>query len=115
MTVGEMAQRLGLEVAAGSPAGEGVLERPVTGGYCSDLLSDVMANAKEGVAWITIQTHKNVVAVALLTGVACVIMAGGRKPDEDSIAKANEEKVALLCSSETSFSVAGRLYSLLKG
>lgn len=114
MTVREVAGRLGLNVLAGAGT-PGLLDKKVTGGYCSDLLSDVMANAKEGVAWITIQTHKNVVAVAVLTGVTCVIMTGGRQPDAETLAKAEEEQVCLLTTSEQSFTVAGRLYSLLRG
>lgn len=113
MTVGEIAQRLGLKALAG--ANTGLRDRQVTGGYCSDLLSDVMANAEEGSAWITIQTHKNVIAVALLTGVAAVIMTGGRRPDEETLAAAEAEKVVLLTTSKGSFEVAGELYSLLRG
>ncbi|MGE5541596.1 MAG: DRTGG domain-containing protein [Bacillota bacterium] len=113
MTVGDVVRKLGLKALTGEAAG--LLDRPVAGGYCSDLLSDVMANAKEGVAWITIQTHKNVIAVAVLTGVAAVIMTGGRQPDDETRAKAEEERVVILATCEQSFDVAGRLYSLLRG
>ncbi|MGE5485962.1 MAG: DRTGG domain-containing protein [Ignavibacteriales bacterium] len=113
MTVGDVARGLDLKALTGEAAS--LLDRQVTGGYCSDLLSDVMANAKEGVVWVTIQTHKNVVAVAVLTGVAAVIMTGGRQPDGETLAKAEEEKVVILTTCEQSFAVAGKLYSLLRG
>jgi predicted methyltransferase len=107
-----LVEKMGLKVAAGDPSGES-MDRVVCGGYCSDLLSDVMANAREGQAWITIQTHKNVIAVALLTGVAAVIIAGGRQPEADTVQKEAEEKVTVLLSDEPSFEVAGRLYVVL--
>ncbi|HEX2998950.1 MAG TPA: serine kinase, partial [Armatimonadota bacterium] len=43
-------------------------ESEVSGGYASDLLSDVLANGQEGDLWITIQAHRNVAAVAGLKG-----------------------------------------------
>ena len=41
-----------------------------SGGYSSDLLSCVMAGAKSGNLWITLQAHINIVAVASLVAVA---------------------------------------------
>jgi len=52
---------------------ENSLNNQITDGYVSDLLSDVMANANENMAWITIQTHKNIVAIASLKELACII------------------------------------------
>jgi hypothetical protein len=33
------------------------MDRTVEGGYVSDLLSDVIAGAKEGDLWLTLQVH----------------------------------------------------------
>lgn len=109
MRLGEIAQRLGLEVAN---QGRG-LDIEVTGGYCSDLLSDVMGHAKEGNVWVTIQTHPNVVAVASLTGVAGVVMAGGFRPDPETLTRAEQEGVTVLLSPLGSFEVAGRAYGFI--
>ena len=49
-------------------SGQNGLSNVVTGGYVSDLLSDVMGNAKEGQIWITLQTHQNIIAVGSLKG-----------------------------------------------
>jgi len=73
MKVKDVAQKLGLEVYS-APEG---LEREVTGGYTSDLLSDVMGHAKEGQIWITLQTHKNIMAVASLRDLAAIILVKG--------------------------------------
>ncbi|RJX31443.1 MAG: 4Fe-4S dicluster domain-containing protein [Desulfarculus sp.] len=108
MTVKELVKELGLTVAAGQKG----LEREVRGGYTSDLLSDVMAHAGAGAVWITIQAHQNVVAVAVLKELAAVILAGGRQPEAEAVAKAEEEGVPLLASAEDAFTLAGKLYGL---
>ena len=84
----------------------------VTGGYSSDLMSDVLGKAKKGNVWVTNQKHLNVVAVASLLGLSGVIMAGGVQPDENAVEKAAEEKVPLFTTDMPAFEVIGRLYSL---
>lgn len=86
----------------------------VMGGYCSDLLSDVMANAKEGDVWITLHTHLNIVAVGMLAKVAAVVVTGGRLPEQAVIDRASQEGLALFSSKMTTFEVAGRLHRILK-
>lgn len=108
MTIEELALKLGLSVAAGRQG----LDREVKGGYTSDLLSDVMANAGAGAVWITIQAHQNIVAVAVLKELAAVLLAGGRQPEADAVAKADEEGMPLLVSAEDAFTLAGKLYGL---
>jgi len=88
------------------------LEREVQGGYASDLLSDVMANSQEGDVWVTIQGHPNIVAVATLRDLAGIILANGRQPDAETLQRAEEEAMPLLCTSLPTFEVVGRLYRL---
>ena len=90
------------------------MSREITGGYVSDLLSDVMGNAGEGQAWITIMRHLNVVAVASLAGIGAIIFSNDILPDEAVIQKAEEESVPLVTTAKTSFECAGILYALLK-
>jgi serine kinase of HPr protein (carbohydrate metabolism regulator) len=82
-------------------------------GYVSDLLSDVMGNARENQAWITIMKHLNSVAVASLVNIPCVVFAKGVKPDKDVISRAETENVCLITTALSSFEVAGKLYKLL--
>ncbi len=89
------------------------LAREVRGGYCSDLLSDVLAHAKSGDLWITHQRHLNVIAVGKLRDVAGVVFARGLRPSQDVIARAVAERVNLFLSTETAFEVAGRLHRAL--
>jgi predicted transcriptional regulator len=109
MTVEQVVRALGLNVRSGAFK----LDQKVDGVYVSDLLSDVMANAKQGNIWITLQVHQNVVAVATLLNLSGVIISRGAEPDEATIAKAEQEEVLVLTSPEPTFEVAGRLYQLL--
>ena len=108
MKVGEMQNCLSFQVAAG---GRG-LEREISAGYCGDLLSDVMANAQKGSVWITIQSHQNIVAVAILRELAAIVLVNGRAPDEETKAKADAEGIPILLSPLSSYSLAGKLYGL---
>lgn len=87
-------------------------DREVTGGYVSDLLSDVIGNAREGHLWITLQVHINTVAVASLKGLSGIIVVNGRRPDEATLARAADEGVPVLLTPLPAFEVAGRLYAL---
>jgi len=95
-------------------SGKEGLGREITGGYASDLLSDVMGNASEGQVWITLQTHKNVMAIASLKDLAAVVLVKGNKPEEDTIMHSNEEAVPVLGTSENSFELAGKLYETFR-
>jgi serine kinase of HPr protein (carbohydrate metabolism regulator) len=108
--VKELVNNLGLKVCAG---GSG-LDRTVTGGYASDLLSDVMGNASEGQVWVTLQTHKNVMAVASLKDLAAVVLVKGLEPDPDMAKLAEEEGVPVLTTEKPAFEMVGEIYSLLK-
>jgi hypothetical protein len=84
----------------------------VLGGYSSDLLSCVMAGAKKGFIWTTLQAHLNIVAVAALTEVAAVIITENAQPDEASIVRANQQGVVLLSTPQTTYEVNGKLWEL---
>ncbi len=105
VTVKDIVDKLGLEVLAGA----GGLGRRVSAGYVSDLLSDVMAKAPAECLWLTVQTHQNVAAVAVLKDLAAVCLVGGRRPNDDTLAKAAEEGLPLLRSELDAYSLASRL------
>lgn len=94
------------------PRIEGITECEITGGYCSDLLSDVLKNAKTGNIWVTNQKHQNCVAVASLLELAAVVIAGGIEPDEDTLQKAASEQVPLFTTEKSAFEIVGGLYEM---
>jgi predicted transcriptional regulator len=89
-------------------------DKDITGAYASDLLSDVIGSAREGNIWITLQTHVNIVAVASLKDLAGVIIVKGQNVDEQTIEKSNSEQIPILLSEADTFTVAGKLFELLK-
>ncbi|SCJ17492.1 DRTGG domain [uncultured Clostridium sp.] len=86
------------------------MEREITSGHVCDLLSFVMAHAKAGGAWVTVQTHLNVIAVATLLDLGCVIVPEGIAVEEVSLDKAKDEGVCVLSSPKTAFELCGLLY-----
>jgi len=109
MKVKDIIEKLQLKVLTGQEK----LDVEVTGGYTSDLLSDVIANSKEGNLWITLQTHQNIIAVAKLKDLAGIIIVNNREPDEETLKKAKEENVPVLCTEELAFEVSGKLFELI--
>ena len=107
MKLREIVEKLDLEVVVGKD-----LEREVKGGYIGDLLSNVMAGAREGDIWLTVQGHQNVVAVALLTEVAGVVVVEGLDFDEKAIERAEEKGINLLRSNLTAYQLASKLTEL---
>ncbi|MCF8001424.1 MAG: serine kinase [Halanaerobiales bacterium] len=91
---------------------EADLSREVNGCYIGDLLSNVMANAKENQIWLTIQGHQNIIAVSLLAEVSAVIVVENSEVDEKSIKRAEEKGVNLLKSELTAYKLAKRLAEL---
>lgn len=107
MTLSQIATRLNLK-----PKNDAKPESVVAFGYASDLLSDVLANAKKGTIWVTNQKHQNVVGVAVMLDLAGVVIAGGMEPDENTLEKSRDERVPLYTTDQSLFDVAGKLYEL---
>jgi len=84
---------------------EANLETEISCGYSCDLLSWVLAHGKAGMAWCTVQTHVNVIAVSVLMEMACVILVEGVEPEEASLKKAIDEEMPILATSKTAYEV----------
>lgn len=108
MTLQQIVEKLGLKPLSAFSK----LSEEITGGYVSDLLSDVMANAKAGDLWVTLQTHQNIVAVASLKEIAGIILIGKREPEKQTLNKAEVENIPILLSELSAFEVVGRLYQM---
>ena len=85
------------------------MDREVLCGYVCDLLSWVMAHGEEGMAWVTVQTHLNVIAVAALADMACVILPEGIEMEKESLDKAASEGMCVLQSPLSGYEICGRL------
>lgn len=107
MTVNELAEKLSL-----SPLSVADASREATGVYIGDLLSWVMGRAQSGDVWITIMSNINVVAVAALADVACILLAEDVVPEEKVIQTAKEKGINLYTSPKTAFELAVALADL---
>jgi serine kinase of HPr protein (carbohydrate metabolism regulator) len=110
MKLTEIVEKLDLKVFSNK---DKLAESEVTGGYTSDLLSDVMGNAQEGQVWITLQNHKNVMAVASLKDLAAVVLVKGIKPEESFLKQSIEEGIPVLGTDRQEFEMSGELYNLV--
>ena len=109
MTINEMAKLLSLTPVAVSDG-----EREFFGAYIGDLLSGVMGRASSGDVWITIMSNINIVAVATLADVACIVLAEGVTL-EDNVRKTAEQKgVNVFTSEKTAYELAAALAGLQK-
>lgn len=108
MIVREIVDKLALAVLAG----EEHLDREVKGGYVADLLSCVMVGAEANVVWVTLQTHINIVAVAALNEVACIVVAEGAVVPQPTLDKAIEQGVIILSSPLPIYEMVGQLMAM---
>lgn len=108
MTVEKLIDELSLKAVSLVDA-----QREITGGYVGDLLSWVMGKAKSGDAWITIMSNVNIVAVASLTDVSCIILAEGVEVDENVLDTAKQKGVNILMSEKSAFEIASRVAKLI--
>lgn len=108
MTVRELCENAGFETVC-MPDGD----REVSGCYIGDLLSWVMGRAREDNAWITIMSNINVVAVASLSDVACVILAEGVSLDGEVKNTAEQKGINVLCSQKPIFETAVQISGMV--
>ena len=72
-----------------------------------------MGFAREGQVWITLQTHKNVLAIASLKELAAILLVKGNQPEEDMLEQAIEEGIPVLGTDEQTFETTGKVYQLI--
>lgn len=108
MTVKELTKTAGLTCLC-MPAPE----REVNGAYIGDLLSWVIGRAEADNAWITIMSNLNVLAVASLADVSCVVLAEGVTLDSEILATAEEKGVNVLSSKLSTYETAVKLSGVI--
>lgn len=84
----------------------GDINKKIEGIYICDLLSNVIASARSGDLWLTVQGHLNILAVADLTDVAAVVVVEGNRPDQDTVERAAKKGITLLKSKKPAFELA---------
>lgn len=106
----KLTKELGFECLSG----EALLDRIPRSAYVSDLLSDVMGKARDGMIWVTSQVHKNIVAVASLKELSAIVIVNERPVEKELLEQAEREGVVVLASDLPAFETAGKLYNYLE-
>ena len=107
MTVAEVASSLSLKPIAAPEE-----DREVQGAYIGDLLSWVMGRAQSGNVWVTIMSNLNVVAVASLADVSCIVLAEGVELDSEIKNVALQKGINVYSTSKSAFEIAAELSRL---
>ena len=81
----------------------------IKAGYTGDLLSDVMANAPSDSVLVTIQAHKNTIAVATLAGIKAIVICNKRKVPDDMAETAEKEGIAVYATHKDQFTVSAEI------
>jgi hypothetical protein len=85
----------------------------IKGVYTGDLLSDILGNADDGCVIVTIQAHRNTIAVASTKDCHAVIVCNGRPIPDDMLAAAAQEHIGIFLTNKNQFEVSGMLYNRL--
>lgn len=109
MKTENLAKELGLKTITSAGG-----DREVTGVYIGDLLSVVMNSCEEGDAWITVQTHQNILSVADLNDAACIIIVGDTAIDRTLKEKAEDMGISVFASDKEAYELAWRIHEVME-
>ena len=107
MTVTDLKNALNL-TSVSLPEGD----REIRGVYIGDLLSWVMGRAQADNVWLTIMSNLNIVAVATLSDVSCIVLCEGVTLDENVKSTAEAKGVNILTTEAPAYEMAKRLAEL---
>lgn len=108
MKVKDLADKLNYECLVSEGNEEEILDA-----YTSDLLSDVMGNSPEDSVLITIQAHKNTVAVASLANLKVLLICNNRPAPDDMLKAAEEEGISVYRTKDNQFTASWKVHELL--
>jgi predicted transcriptional regulator len=86
------------------------LDREIKGGCGADLMSDVLASIQPDAVLLTGLCNPQVVRTAQMADVAAIVVVRGKRPLDETIALATEERIPLISSPFGTFELCGRLY-----
>lgn len=107
MTVNDVRELLGAKVLAGADQ----LDREVRSACGSDMMSDVLAFAKDQSILITGLCNQQAIRTAEMMDIVCLIFVRGKQPDAQMLEMAEDKGLVVLSTGHRMFSVCGMLYS----
>lgn len=88
-------------------------DREINGVYIGDLLSWVMGKAECDNVWITIMSNINVIAVASLSDVSCVLLAEDVTLSEELLKTAEDKDVNILSTNLAAYEAAVKISGMI--
>jgi predicted transcriptional regulator len=104
MKLSELAEKLELKSVTA------LFDKEISGVYISDMVSDVIANAKPGNLLVTVQIHNNVVAAANLVDISGIVVTQGKLPADDVVKMAEKAEIPIFTTDLNRWQVATKLY-----
>lgn len=101
-----------LKEALGVDPLNALYNKEIKGVFISDMVSDVMHGAQAGIVWVTVQTHKNIVAAANLVDVAAIIVTRDKTVPQETLDIANRAEITLFSTAMESYELAVKLHEI---
>ncbi len=89
-------------------------DKEIDGVYIGDLLSWVMGKAESGNIWITIMSNVNIIAVAALTDVSCIVLSENVSIDEDVLKVAESKGINVLHTTLSSYEASIKIFGIIR-
>lgn len=89
-----------------------VYDKEISGVFISDMVSDIMHGAPPGTLWVTVQTHKNIIAAANLVDVAAIVVTRGKSVPRETLEFADRAGITLYSTPLGTYALAVKLYEL---
>jgi predicted transcriptional regulator len=90
--------------------GDELLDTEVHTACGSDMMSDVLAFVKDQAVLITGLLNQQAIRTAAMMDMVCVVFVRGKRPDNDILAVAKENGIAVMTTSHRMFTTCGLLY-----
>lgn len=107
MKISDVASLLDCETICGQEN----MDKPISSACGADLMSDVLAFAKEGCVLLTGMVNHHVVRTAEMLDVVCIVFVRGKQPTDDISDLAQKCGITLLACKHTLYEACGILYS----
>ncbi len=101
--VATLVEKLGLKTL------NGLYNKEITGAFISDMVSDVMNGATPGNVWVTVQTHKNIIAAANLVDVSIIIVTRGKTVPKETLDIADRVEMTICSTPLETYGLAVKL------
>ena len=107
MTLREIQELLDAEILCGLE----FLDKKIESVFASDLMSDVLAFANEKTLLLTGLVNAHTIRTAEMLDISAIVFVRGKKPDEETLELAKENKMVIMSTKHIMYVSSGILYT----